>query len=218
MPLAKQVVVALYNALEIRAGEQISEDVADAIVSAVIAAQASIDVDQSPVPENFPRAEQDGLTFQVERMRDVVEEIKPLHFAHWQETELYRHGQPFNPDYESFMSSERAGRYMLFTVRHQGELVGNCAVYVQRCTHTQIWVATEDTLFIRSDHRKGRVGIKFFRYCESILNALGVTEVRFSVKTVNRVWKAWQREGYAITAYEMTKQLKGSDDATQVKT
>lgn len=195
----------------------IGESIADEIVSDVIVAQESLDQDQAPVPENFPRAERDGLTFQIERMRDVVEEIKPLHLAHWKETELYRHGQPFNPDYESFIASERAGRYILFTVRHEGELVGNCAVYVQRCTHTQMWVATEDTLFIRSDHRKGRAGVKFFRYCENILKALGVTEVRFSVKTVNRVWKVWQREGYAITAYEMTKQLKGPDDATQVQ-
>lgn len=213
--LPKQVIVALYNALEQRAGIPIGEAMADEIVAAVIVSQESLDQDRAPNPENFPHVEYKDLTFQVERIRDVVEDINPLHLAHWQETELYRHGQPFNPDYASFISSERAGRYMLFTVRHAGEMVGNCGVYIHKSIHTQLLIATEDTLFIRKDHRKGRVGIDFFRYCEGILGALGVAEVRFDVKTTNKVWKAWQRQGYAITAYKMTKQLRGADDAQE---
>ena len=37
--------------------------------------------------------------FAVERMENMLEEIKPLHQAHWKETEAHRHGIAFNPDY-----------------------------------------------------------------------------------------------------------------------
>lgn len=167
-------------------------------------------------PAQFEPEEYKGVTFQVERMRDVVEEIKPLHQAHWQETEGYRHDQVCNPDYEAFIYHERIGQYMLFTVRKDGILVGNCAVYVTRSTHTQELVAREDTLFILKDHRAGLIGKRFFQYCERVLESLGVSDVNFDVKLTNNVWKVWKRMGYDIVGHSMRKKLKGASNAAQV--
>lgn len=174
--------------------------------------------DYAPDPARFPVEQYNGLTFQVERMRDLKDEIKPLHWAHWQETEKYRHGQPFNPNYAAFIAYERAGHYVLFTVRDADKrLVGNCAVYVFRSNHTQELEATEDTMFLLKEVRKGRqLGVAFFQYCERMLLALGVVEIKFSVKTTNAVWRLWRRLGYEVVAYELSKQLRRADDAAQV--
>src|SRR5574338_1268650 len=81
--------------------------------------------------------EHEGFVFSVERMADIKEEMKPLHLAHWEETEAHRHGLPFSPDYETFIQYEGSGRYILFTARKDGKLVGNCAMYLDRSTHTK---------------------------------------------------------------------------------
>lgn len=149
-----------------------------------------------------------SLVFRAEYMKNVVDEIRPLHLAHWQETELHRHGLPFNPDYPRFIEYERAGRYLLFTARNeQGRMVGNCAIYLHRSTHTQTIVATEDTMFLLPEYRKGRTAIRFFLYGERCAAACGATEGRVSVKHVNRVGLLWQRIGYRPVATEYSKIL-----------
>jgi hypothetical protein len=103
------------------------------------------------------------------------------------------------------------GRFMVFTVRKDQELVGNCMVYLSQSTHTRRWIAEEDTLFIVKDHRKGRVGIKLVQYGERVLASLGVTEVRVTVKTVNRVGSLLQALGYQHTANQLIKVLEGQN-------
>lgn len=171
--------------------------------------------EEQPSPIDIAGIPQDthaDYVLAVERIEDVLGEIKPLHAAHWAETETYRHGIALNADYEYMISSERSGRFMLFTVRDQAnELVGNCMMYLTRSTHTQKWVAEEDTIFIRVDHRKGRLGIKLVRYVESVLRALGVTEIRVTVKTVNRAGVLLKALGYTHTADQLVKVLGEND-------
>lgn len=150
--------------------------------------------------------------FAVERMRDVLHEVKPLHELHWAETESYRHSLPLNVDYEYMINTEDAGRFMLFTLRGPDhEMVGNCMMYLTRSTHTKQWIAEEDTIFIHPKHRKGRLGIKFIQYVEEVLSGLGITEIRVTVKTVNRAGDLLQALGYQHTANQLVKVLGESN-------
>lgn len=198
---------AISRAFRVHAGQVLTQEVMAKMAGFIVWATSQQE-DRSHDPALFTPGEYQGVTFQVERLRDALEELKPLHLAQWLETDAYRHGQGLNPDYPGMIESERAGRYLLCTARKDGVLVGNCAVYLFRSTHTQRLTASEDTLFVLKEHRAGRLGIELFKYCERILQGLEVREVRFSVKTCNRVWKAWQRQGYQITAYQMSKQLQ----------
>ena len=96
------------------------------------------------------------------RAHEVLDELRPLHEAHWQETEGYRHGLPFAPDYERGLDLEQQGRYVLVVARHQetGKLVGNYGLYLSHSMHTQTLMATEDTLFLAREHRRGRLGME----------------------------------------------------------
>lgn len=146
--------------------------------------------------------------FSLERMEDIQDEMKPLHLTHWKETEKHRHGLPFRPDYETFIKYERAGRYVLFTLRINGKLLGNCAMYLDLSTHTRTLIATEDTLFLMPEARKGRAASHFIRYCESALKQIGVQEICVTVKTVNKAGRFFKMHGYNHVEDGLTKTLE----------
>lgn len=156
--------------------------------------------------------EPDGsFMFARERMSDVQAEIWPLHAAHWTETEKHRHGLPFNPDYATFIRYENAGRYVLFTLREAGRMVGNCAMYLDRSAHTQTLIATEDTLYLLPEARRGRIAHRFVGYVERSLQSLGVREIDITVKTVNRAERFFRLLGYRHVENGLTKILEDSN-------
>lgn len=150
----------------------------------------------------------DGFTFAVERMESIVDEMRHQHLAHWQETEAHRHGLPFNPDYQTFIRYEKAGRFILFTLRCEGRLLGNCAMYLSPSAHTQTLIATEDTLYFLPEARKGRMAGKFIAYCENALKYLGVREINVSVKTVNKAGRFFRMLGYKHVENGLNKILE----------
>jgi GNAT superfamily N-acetyltransferase len=191
----------LKEALERNVGNKLTPELAVGLL------YAATEVPVSRIESTRPAFEYVDYVIQHEYLEDVLEEIKPVHQAHWAETEGYRHGIALDPDYEYMINAERTGRFMLFTVRNNGQLVGNCMMYLTQSTHTRKWVAEEDTIFIDKDHRKGRVGIKLIQYVERVLADLSVTEIRVTVKTVNRVGDLLQALGYQHTANQLIKVL-----------
>lgn len=195
----------LVSILRMRIGQVLTADIAADIMT--IAAQmptlVSFNIIDQIKPETYC-----GLIFDIERIENITEEIKPLHRAHWDETETHSHGLPFNPDYQTFIRHERAGRYVLFTLRKEGELLGNCAMYLNRSTHTQTLLATEDTLFLLPAARRGRSAFKFVDYIERSLQQMGVREITISVKLVNKAGKFFQASGYRHVENGLSKILE----------
>jgi hypothetical protein len=157
-----------------------------------------------------------GFVFAIEKMEDIADEIKPLHRAHWEETEEHRHELPFNPDYATFRRHERAGRYVLFTMRKDHELVGNCAMYLTRSAHTQTMMAKEDTLYLLPEARVGRNAFRFVNYVERALFRLGAKEINITVKVVNVAGKFFRLAGYRHVEDGLTKILEAEHEAIQI--
>lgn len=190
------------DALQRNLGNTLTPELVAGLLMAAEEQKTPIDVKSIPSVGHW------DYVFAVERIEDVLRELVPLHQQHWNETEGHRHSIPLDVDYEYMINAERSGRFMLFTVRApNGELVGNCMMYLTRSTHTKKWVAEEDTIFIREDHRKGRLGIKLVQYVEDVLRGFGITEIRVTVKTVNRVGAMLQRLGYDHTGNQLVKVL-----------
>ena len=154
-------------------------------------------------PEQYP-----DYTFAIERIEDIGKEIRPLHWAHWKETEEHRHGLPFDPDYKTFIRYEQAGRYILFTLRAEGILLGNCAMYLTRSAHTQTLMAKEDTLYLLPKARRGQCAKRFVAYVENSLRQLGVMEINITVKRVNRAGRLFRLLGYRHVEDGLTKLLE----------
>lgn len=152
--------------------------------------------------------EYEGVTFSLERIENIVDEIRPLHRAHWDETEEHRHELLFNPDYKTFTRYERAGRYVLLTLRSEGKLLGNCAMYMDKSAHTQTIIATEDTLYLLPQARKGRVAGRFVAYVENTMRQFGAKEINITVKTINKAGRFFRLLGYRHVENGFTKILE----------
>lgn len=146
--------------------------------------------------------------FARERMQDILAELMPLHQSHWKETEEHRHGLELKPDYEKFIRHEQAGRCAVFTLRQDGRLLGNFSLYLSQSMHTQTLMATEDTLFLLPEARKGRTAGRFIGYAERALKQLGVREINVSVKLVNKALRYFQIIGYKHVSNGLTKVLE----------
>lgn len=141
--------------------------------------------------------------FAMEPMTDaLLAELHPLHARHWQETEAYRHGIPLAPQYERLQALNKQGRYVVFTVRRDGELVGDCSVHLYTSAHTSTLAAKEDTLFIAPEHRLGRLAFRFTKYVIKRLAEIGARELTVSAKVGTRSERFFERMGMRFVARE----------------
>lgn len=196
---------ALISLLVAAEGETITPQLALAICEA--AKQLPTLIHPSIISRIMPEWSEDCV-FALERIEDIQDEIKPLHLAHWNETEEHRHGLPFNPDYETFIRYEQAGRYVLFTLRIHGRLVGNCAMYLDMSAHTQTLIATEDTLYLLPEARHKHRGRRFIFWVEEQLKQLGAREIQITVKTVNKAERMFRLLGYRHVENGLVKILE----------
>ncbi len=194
-------------------GQTLSPEVASQIV-----AQVATRCYPGPADTSMVEPKQVGsYRIYCARAADTLHQLRPIHEQHWQETESHRHDLTFNPNYARAIDLEAQGRYLLIVAQHieTGDLVGNYGIYLASSMHTQKMIATEDTLFVASAHRKGRLGIAMIRYAEAALWAMGAEELNVSVKLVNSVGQMIERMGYLPVGTQYTKILK---DPTHVRT
>ena len=195
----------LIRVLKANMGVPLSPEIAADIMLAAnqLPALVSPSVLKRILPAQFGK-----FAFSRESIEGSMEEMKLLHRAHWQETEAHRHGLAFNPDYDTFVRYERAGRYVLFTVREGERLMGNCAMYLDMSAHTKTLIATEDTLYLLPEARKGRTAARFVSYVEEALKQIGAKEIVITVKTVNRAARFFRMLGYKHVENGLTKVLE----------
>lgn len=123
------------------------------------------------------------LAIGVERIEDIVNEVRVLHEQHYHETETLYLDTPFNPDYDRYIALERDKQFVLFTIRSGVELVGYLQYYVFRDLHTSnVYQAREDALFVTKQHRGRGIAPRLLAYAESFLYQLGCRYVGMSSK------------------------------------
>jgi hypothetical protein len=198
---------ALRQALQNNRGNVLTDELCVGI-EAVVGMSLPVDGDCAVAGLGIPPEEYRSVVFAVERIADVAAEIAPLHEAHWKESEGFRHGLPLRPNYVAWAIDEKAGSFILFTIRQNGVLVGYCQVYVSYSNHTGTKICNEDALFLDPVVRSGFICSRFAKYAEKVVKSLGVREVRLSVKVTNDIWKLWERIGYERTGFELVKVLE----------
>lgn len=150
------------------------------------------------------------MIFAIEKLADCWDEIMVLASAHWCETEGYRHGQKYNPSFDRYNAYDTAGWLFQFTARDNGVLVGYSTMYLVPSMHTQLLLATEDTLFIAKSHRKGRNAVRFYQYIDTEMKKRGAYEVIVTGKTpvAERILKFLDFQPIAV---QYSKQLVSAD-------
>jgi hypothetical protein len=205
-----EIQAILRSVLAMNQGNRLTPELALGIEQSIVAQVTAMrGQDNALALRGFVPEQYRDVVFAVERMDVIRDEIAPLHWAHWQESESSRHELPYNPNYDAYVQQERTGSFMVFTVRDAaGALKGYMQMYIGRSNHTGVLISNEDALFLDPEVRKGFICRRFAAYAEQCLRALGVREVRLSVKNTNGVWKVWERMGFAATGVELVKILE----------
>jgi hypothetical protein len=167
----------LRDALAARFDQVITPAVAAEIMRAAIASP-----DRSYDVAKFGSQDYRGVTFQAERLADVLDELKPLHQAHFEETETHHHHLGLVPNYTDMLARERDGRLIQFTARKGRELVGHIRMNVLDSLHTPSLFATEEVLYLRPEARNGFTAVRFIQFVERALESIGVAEIRTDSK------------------------------------
>jgi GNAT superfamily N-acetyltransferase len=146
------------------------------------------------------------MKFQEEKIKDSIEEAKPLLRKHWEEIAFYKDIE-LNPDYELYFRMEAMGATRAYAARDdQGKMIGYAVYFLRYNPHyKQSFMAVEDIIFFDPAAR-GR-GALFIKWCDDQLKALGVQIVSHHVKVFFNWGRILERMGYDKQDIIYTKRL-----------
>lgn len=133
------------------------------------------------------------MIYAIERLMSIWSEIQELILANKAETDLF--GEPLRLDVESLMRLDEDGYLKIFTMRHQGILVGYCSfVLYFHLHHSHMMIANQDVIYIKKGHRLH--ASRFVRYCDRELKIFGVSMVFQHSPAMNDWGPVLERIGY----------------------
>lgn len=121
------------------------------------------------------------ITFSIERFSDVYGEMKPLLEEHYVEISTHvAHGVPLKPRTQVYEDRQADGSLMIVVGREAGDIVSYFFCFIASALHYETCLTcSPDIFYVKPDRRKGRLGIRMFRFVEDELRRRGV--VRWAV-------------------------------------
>lgn len=139
------------------------------------------------------------ITYQEEKFKDLLTEIKPLLELHWNELANNKDTRPLNVDYKSYNRLNRAGLWKVFTVRDQGVLIGYSSFIIGFNLHYKNWkYATNDVYWLSPSYRGTGVGKTMFEEMEKWLIKQGVKSMVIQEKIDHSHEKLFNSLGYTL--------------------
>lgn len=136
-----------------------------------------------------------------------VKEMEILFSLHYEELCVTK-DFPLVPDYDAYKKLADAEMLRCITVRADDEVIGYAIFIIQPHLHYMTCkTAFEDIYYIRPDFRKGRVGIRLFKYAEEVLKGIGVNRIIMHTKIHMDNSKLFEYLGYKLTDKLFTKIL-----------
>lgn len=137
------------------------------------------------------------LTAHVESYREVIEELKPLYPAHWEELALNKDKVPLAPIYEAYDARDAAGEVMVVTLRSAGALAGYFIGFIAPALHYRTCLTlTLDIFRVLPEYRSGSAGTKLFRAVEAEARRRGVQRMFVGSKVHADASAIFKRLGY----------------------
>ena len=122
------------------------------------------------------------IKYNVEKMFDIVEELKTIIPEHYDELSVTK-GYELDPDWDRYFHLEQAKSLSVITCRQNDILIGYIIFFITPHLHyKQCLTAFEDIYFVSKPFRKGRIGIKLFQYAEKVLKGIGVNRIIYGTK------------------------------------
>jgi L-amino acid N-acyltransferase YncA len=148
------------------------------------------------------------IEFGTERLYEVAGEADALLRLHYEELTLNKDRVKLDPMWQRYAELERVGVLHVFTARDRSDLVGYAAFFVQPHMHyADLSAALNDVLFLHPAHRQGTTGIRFLKYCEQQLKALGAHKIVWHAKLDTSLIPILKRLGYITEEISLGKFL-----------
>lgn len=135
-------------------------------------------------------------TYRQEFLCECVREAMPLIEQHHRE--LMPHAIPLDPCWDDYALLERLGRFVVFTARREGALVGYSAFHVARHLQSGGFPrAINEVFYVAPEHRRGTVPLGFLRFSHARLKELGARHIAYAYKASNNLGAILHRLGFA---------------------
>jgi GNAT superfamily N-acetyltransferase len=145
------------------------------------------------------------LVYEDTNFFSFLEEMKPILLSHYEELCPVK-DFPLDPDWDAYKRYDDAGMLRCVTCRADGELIGYIIFFVQPHIHYKTCLtAVEDIYYVKKEFRKGRVGIRLFKYAEEVLKRIGVNRIIYGTKVYLDNSKLFEYLGYKHTDKVFTK-------------
>lgn len=146
------------------------------------------------------------MQFRSEKIKDVLEEAKPLLVAHWEEIAHYK-DIPFDPDYDQYLKLEELGITRSYSARTEdGILIGYAVFVIKYNLHYKTSLqALQDIVYLDPKHRGA--GFFLIKFCDAELKKEGIQVVVQHVKAAHNFGPALVRMGYELQDLIYTKRL-----------
>src|SRR5690606_39241279 len=86
-------------------------------VAAKLISEVVVSCYPGPLPvDHIPAKQVGSYRIYCAPVKEALAKLHKIHEEHWQETEHYRHGLPYNPDYDRVIDMDQQGRALLVVV------------------------------------------------------------------------------------------------------
>ena len=136
-----------------------------------------------------------ALTYQRERLVEIIHDLPALFAAHW--VELGSEDE-LEPDWVRYAGMDASGVLHCLTVRDEGKLVGYFFALITPSLHYKsLLTAYSDGFFLLPEYRKGMAGVKLLTLAEKYLAELGVKTVYLVTRVGHGYGNLLTRLGFA---------------------
>lgn len=124
------------------------------------------------------------MILQQETLFDIVQEVDYLLKMHYEEVAMHKEKIKLNPMWDEYASLERLGKFVVFTARQDGKLVGYAGFFLMTHMHyAETKLAINDVLFLHPDQRKSTCGYRLIKFADEQLAKRGdIDKITWHVK------------------------------------
>jgi GNAT superfamily N-acetyltransferase len=123
------------------------------------------------------------ITYQVEKFKDIKDEMVPLLEAHYLEVHAFPGLIAFNPAYALYFDMEERGVFHTITVRDLGVLIGYCCAFVYPNLHYfDHLYAVNDVIYVDKEYRHSNVAYNLVRFAEHTYRDMTASVMTFHMK------------------------------------
>ena len=123
------------------------------------------------------------IQYRITNAKECFDDVFKLLKDHYDEVETIKDFQ-LNPDYHVYFEADKKKLVKVILCEDDNKLVGYIVFFVGPNLHYKdCLLATEDIYYLKPEYRKGRIGIKMFKFAEEYLKSIGINMIRYSTKT-----------------------------------